>query len=162
MITLFEVGSWSPTFDFNFISLLVSVDKVLLIVRSSTSDCVSSLILQNNYWRWEQKIMDNTSLSSVTMHCDSDLSLCPLTFWVSGLEKESSFSLGCFSVTYSSLGWGASSHDRSIAYLLNSANMIIIFRCKQMTSCVVSSVDPWEMRWCDANNRSALNMIIFL
>jgi len=39
-------------------------------------------------------------------------------------------SLKCFTITYHSLGWGATSHNFSIAYLPNSTNIIIIFRCR--------------------------------
>lgn len=62
---------------------------------------------------------------------DSVLSLWRCMFWVSCLKKESTPLLGCSSIVYPSLGWRASSPYRSITYLLNLENKIMIFRCKE-------------------------------
>jgi len=47
------------------------------------------------------------------------------------------------------------SSNSLITYLPRSTNIMIIFRCKQMSSCVVLLIDPWEMRWCNTFIRAA-------
>jgi len=104
VITPLVVGLWLPSFYFNILFSLWSIDNILLCAASLQFVSFPSFL--ETVIDTKREIVGKVSLSSP--------------------------SLGCSVIAYPSFGWGTSSPNNLIVFLPKSANKIIIFWYKQL------------------------------